>query len=48
MNTTPSDTLMKGFSGVLGPEAFDAVPFLNLLAEDYRSPWGLTESSERS
>ena len=21
----------------------DAVPFLNLLADDYRSPWGLTE-----
>ena len=30
-------------AGVLGPEAFDAVPFLNLLADDYRSPWGLTE-----
>jgi saccharopine dehydrogenase-like NADP-dependent oxidoreductase len=26
-------------SGVLGPEAFDAVPFLGLL-EDYGSPWG--------
>jgi hypothetical protein len=32
-------------AGVLGPEAFDAVPFLNLLADDYRSPWGLTELS---
>src|SRR5690349_18291312 len=28
-------------SGVLGPEAFDAVPFLDLLAGDYASPWGL-------
>lgn len=28
--------------GVLGPEAFDAVPFLDLLA-DYGSPWGLRE-----
>ncbi|HXH77894.1 MAG TPA: saccharopine dehydrogenase C-terminal domain-containing protein [Nocardioides sp.] len=26
-------------TGVLGPEAFDAVPFLRLL-EDYGSPWG--------
>jgi saccharopine dehydrogenase (NAD+, L-lysine-forming) len=29
-------------SGVLGPEAFDAVPFLDLLT-DYGSPWGLQE-----
>jgi len=29
-------------AGVLGPEAFDAVPFLNLLKE-YGSPWGLRE-----
>jgi saccharopine dehydrogenase-like NADP-dependent oxidoreductase len=29
-------------SGVLGPEAFDAVPFLDLLAE-YGSPWGMRE-----
>jgi saccharopine dehydrogenase (NAD+, L-lysine-forming) len=28
--------------GVLGPEAFDAVPFLDLL-NDYGSPWGLRE-----
>jgi saccharopine dehydrogenase-like NADP-dependent oxidoreductase len=28
--------------GVLGPEAFDAVPFLDLLRE-YGSPWGLEE-----
>lgn len=24
---------------VLGPEAFDAVPFLDLLPGDYASPW---------
>jgi saccharopine dehydrogenase (NAD+, L-lysine-forming) len=29
-------------SGVLGPEAFDAVPFLDLLTE-YGSPWGLED-----
>ncbi len=29
-------------AGVLGPEAFDAVPFLDLLTE-YGSPWGLRE-----
>ena len=28
--------------GVLGPEAFDAVPFLDLLT-DYGSPWGMRE-----
>ncbi len=28
--------------GVLGPEAFDAVPFLDLLTE-YGSPWGMRE-----
>jgi saccharopine dehydrogenase-like NADP-dependent oxidoreductase len=28
--------------GVLGPEAFDAVPFLDLLTE-YGSPWGIRE-----
>jgi saccharopine dehydrogenase-like NADP-dependent oxidoreductase len=32
-------------AGVLGPEAFDAVPFLDLLAGDYASPWGLMELS---
>ena len=26
-------------AGVLGPEAFVAVPFLDLLADDYASPW---------
>ena len=34
-------------AGVLGPEAFDAVPFLELLAapkpDGYGSPWGLEE-----
>src|SRR6478735_6922233 len=34
-------------AGVLGPEAFDAVPFLELLAaakpEGYGSPWGIDE-----
>jgi saccharopine dehydrogenase-like NADP-dependent oxidoreductase len=29
-------------SGVLGPEAFDAVPFMDLLNE-YGSPWGMVE-----
>ncbi|OKH64030.1 ATP-binding protein [Mycobacterium sp. SWH-M5] len=29
-------------TGVLGPEAFDAVPFLDLL-KDYGSPWGVKE-----
>jgi saccharopine dehydrogenase-like NADP-dependent oxidoreductase len=31
-------------SGVLGPEAFDAVPFLNLL-KGHGSPWGLREGA---
>ena len=31
-------------SGILGPEAFDAVPFLDLLTE-YGSPWGLREGA---
>ena len=31
-------------SGVLGPEAFDAVPFLDLLVE-YGSPWGQREQA---
>ena len=32
-------------AGVLGPEAFDAVPFLDLLAGEYGSPWGISERS---
>ena len=31
-------------AGVLGPEAFDAVPFLELLTA-YGSPWGMQEVS---
>ena len=30
-------------AGVLGPEAFDAAPFLELLAGEYGSPWGIQE-----
>jgi saccharopine dehydrogenase-like NADP-dependent oxidoreductase len=33
-----------GGAGVLGPEAFDPVPFLDLL-NDYGSPWGIEERS---
>ncbi|SHG74603.1 Saccharopine dehydrogenase, NADP-dependent [Jatrophihabitans endophyticus] len=32
-------------AGVLGPEALDAVPFLELLAGEYGSPWGQQELS---
>ena len=31
-------------TGVLGPEAFDAQPFLDLLTE-YGSPWGIREQT---
>jgi saccharopine dehydrogenase-like NADP-dependent oxidoreductase len=34
-------------AGVLGPEAFEPVPFMDLL-NDYGSPWGMTEMSQRS
>jgi saccharopine dehydrogenase (NAD+, L-lysine-forming) len=34
-------------SGVLGPEAFDAVPFLDLM-NDYGSPWGMQERTPAS
>jgi saccharopine dehydrogenase (NAD+, L-lysine forming) len=30
-------------AGVLGPEAFDAVPFLDLLAGGHQSPWAVVE-----
>jgi saccharopine dehydrogenase-like NADP-dependent oxidoreductase len=30
-------------AGVLGPEAFDPVPFLDLLKGEYGSPWGVEE-----
>jgi saccharopine dehydrogenase-like NADP-dependent oxidoreductase len=32
-------------SGVLGPEAFDAMPFLELL-NAYGSPWGVREDRD--
>ena len=34
-------------AGVLGPEAFDAVPFLDLLTA-YGSPWGTKELTPTS
>jgi saccharopine dehydrogenase (NAD+, L-lysine-forming) len=34
-------------AGVFGPEAFDAVPFLDLLAQDYDSPWAQREQGPR-
>jgi saccharopine dehydrogenase (NAD+, L-lysine-forming) len=33
-------------SGVLGPEAFDAAPYLDLLAGEYGSPWGIQELTD--
>jgi saccharopine dehydrogenase-like NADP-dependent oxidoreductase len=33
-------------AGVLGPEAFDAVPFLDLLTA-YGSPWGMEDRTGR-
>ncbi len=30
-------------SGVVGPEAFDAVPYLDLLAQGYGQPWTVQE-----
>ena len=30
-------------AGVLGPEAFDAVPFLDLLRDGYGQAWGIQE-----
>jgi saccharopine dehydrogenase-like NADP-dependent oxidoreductase len=30
-------------AGVLGPEAFDSVPFLDLLRDGYGQQWGLQE-----
>jgi saccharopine dehydrogenase (NAD+, L-lysine-forming) len=30
-------------TGVLGPEACAAQPFLDLLADEYGSPWGMKE-----
>ena len=36
------DRRLEG-AGVLGPEAFDAVPFLDLLRDGYGQPWGIQE-----
>jgi saccharopine dehydrogenase-like NADP-dependent oxidoreductase len=30
-------------AGVISPEGFDPVPFLDLLKGDYQSPWGMEE-----
>ena len=32
-------------AGVLGPEAFDAVPYLDLMSEGYGQSWGLREQA---
>ena len=34
-------------SGIKGPEAFDSVPFLDLLAGEYGSPWGMQEVGDQ-
>ena len=34
--------------GVLGPEAFDPMPFLDLLKGDYASPWGMEERDPKA
>jgi saccharopine dehydrogenase-like NADP-dependent oxidoreductase len=34
-------------AGVLGPEAFDPMPFLDLLKGDYESPWGMDERTPK-
>jgi len=31
-------------AGVLGPEAFDAVPFLDLMSQGYGQPYGIRDS----
>jgi saccharopine dehydrogenase-like NADP-dependent oxidoreductase len=35
-------------AGVLGPEAFDAVPFLDLLRDGYGQEWGMQERDPRT
>ena len=35
-------------AGVLGPEAFEPKPFLELLAGDYNSPWGQSERDPKT
>jgi len=32
-------------AGVLGPEAFDSVPYLDLMTDGYDQPWGMREGS---
>ncbi len=34
-------------AGVLGPEAFPPVPFMDMLAKEYNSPWGIDHSPRR-
>ena len=46
-NITPHGLLLAGAwsgSGILGPEAFDADPFLELLTA-YGSPWGIRDDA---
>jgi len=35
-------------AGVLGPEAFDPVPFLDMLKGEYKSPWGMEERTPKA
>jgi saccharopine dehydrogenase-like NADP-dependent oxidoreductase len=35
-------------TGILGPEALDPVPFLELLKGEYASPWGIEERTPRA
>ena len=35
-------------AGVLGPEALNSAPFLELLAGDYQSPWGMEERTPQA
>ncbi|CAB4685758.1 unannotated protein [freshwater metagenome] len=35
-------------AGVLGPEALNPAPFLELLAGDYQSPWGMEERTPQA
>jgi saccharopine dehydrogenase (NAD+, L-lysine-forming) len=37
-----ADGLWQG-SGILGPEAFDAVPYLDLMSDGYGQPYGIRE-----
>ena len=42
-HTFPQATGVWSGKGILGPEAFDAQPFLDLLAGPYASPWEIQE-----